>query len=133
MRRFFICFDIISARRTASRICNSKGSSAEKAPQDFHSRSVREFESCKDLDRAFAESAALSKSLSGDNAVAPKVVAVRRRRLSRDTTIMEPGLREVAQSCSINSSAVICDGVKTSASVSIELRLTTDISEPEPS
>lgn len=79
LRRFFMCFEIISALRAASRTSKSKVSSNANALSEFHLRSAAALEILRDSAIALEHPRAPSKSLSGARAVAPKVVAVRRK------------------------------------------------------
>ena len=96
-------------------------------------RSAAALEILRDSAIALEHPRAPSKSLSGARAVAPKVVAARRKRLSRETTVMPEGFDEDAQSCSMSSSAVMQDGVNTSERVFIPLRRRMETSSPLPS
>ena len=131
-RDFFKCFDIRADLRT-SFMSNAKSSNWESGLHFLHSFSaLLLFDSAvlRNPDEAVEDH---SNICSGAMESAPKLEAVSLRRLSRDTTSIRSGFLDVEHSCSISSSAVIFDGVKTSEKVRIWLRRTIDMSSPVPS
>lgn len=97
---FFKRFDISGEFLNADFMSSSRSSSFEKGLHFFHSRAPRALLAAAADFTAPLEAFPHSKNFSGESDIAPKLEAVRRKRLSRVTTRISCGRLDVAHICS---------------------------------